>query len=122
MFHAIRALLALNEIDFKKHSQVLGYFNKTYIHTGLVEARFNAIVSDASDSRNSSDYEDHYIATPEEAEKNIANAEQFLAAVKHHIMERFETENIQENLDEYDDENSGSNYDITDEAEDDLEQ
>ena len=29
MFHAIRSLLALDGIDFKKHSQLLGYFNKS---------------------------------------------------------------------------------------------
>ena len=35
IFHSIRAVLALEPIDFKKHKDVIAYFNKNYIHTGL---------------------------------------------------------------------------------------
>jgi uncharacterized protein (UPF0332 family) len=101
MFHAIRALLALENVDFKKHSSVLGYFNKNYVNTGIFASQYNKNIAVASDSRNSSDYEDHYFATREEAEKNIANAETFFEAVKQYIAEKFKAENIQENLDEY---------------------
>jgi uncharacterized protein (UPF0332 family) len=101
IFHTIRALFALENADFKKHSQALGYFNKTYIHTGLIDSRFGSIISAASASRNSSDYDDHYEAKPEEAEKNIANAGDFYEAVRQYIGEMFKAENIQECLEEY---------------------
>ena len=29
-FYAIKAVLALEEIDFKRHKDAIGYFNKTY--------------------------------------------------------------------------------------------
>ena len=33
IFHAIRAVLALERVDFKKHKDVLAYFNQYYIKT-----------------------------------------------------------------------------------------
>jgi uncharacterized protein (UPF0332 family) len=99
MFHAIRALLALENVDFKKHSTTIGYFNKTYIHGGHIDARFFEMVSDASDSRNKSDYNDYYTATPEEAGTNIENAHELFEAVKQYITTQFKAVNIQENLD-----------------------
>ncbi len=33
IFHSMKAVLALEPIDFKKHKDVIGYFNKNYIHT-----------------------------------------------------------------------------------------
>lgn len=30
-FYAIKAVLALEEIDFKRHKDVMAYFNKTYV-------------------------------------------------------------------------------------------
>ena len=35
IFHAIKAILALDEIDFKKHSSVIAYFNKEYISKNI---------------------------------------------------------------------------------------
>ena len=99
MFHAIRALLALESKDFKKHSQVIGYFNKNYVHAGFIEPRFFEMLSDASDSRNKSDYSDYYFAIQEEASNNIENAYKFLETVRQHIEARFLAENIKESID-----------------------
>ena len=35
IFHSIKAILALEPIDFKRHKDVLAYFNKNYIHTEI---------------------------------------------------------------------------------------
>ena len=35
IFHAMRAVLALEEVDFKKHSGVIQYFQREYIKTGI---------------------------------------------------------------------------------------
>ena len=34
IFYAIRAVLAIEEIDFKRHKDVLAYFNKEYVNKG----------------------------------------------------------------------------------------
>jgi len=94
MFHAVRSLLALDGKDFKSHSQVLGYFNKMYIHSGIIDNHFNGTLQDASKSRNNSDYDDYYKATIEEAEKNINDAKSFLKEVERVIEVRLEAETI----------------------------
>lgn len=35
IFYAIRAVLALEEIDFKRHKDVIAYFNQHYINTEI---------------------------------------------------------------------------------------
>lgn len=38
-FYAIKAVLAMEEVDFKRHKDAIGYFNKTYVATENGEAR-----------------------------------------------------------------------------------
>ena len=90
VFHSIRAVLALDGIDFKTHGQAIGYFNKNYVNAGLVDRSLGEVIKGASKSRNNSDYEDYYISTLDEAEKNIDGAKRFLAAVEKHIEARLE--------------------------------
>lgn len=35
IFHSIKAVLALEPIDFKRHKDVTAYFNKNYVHTEI---------------------------------------------------------------------------------------
>ena len=34
-FYAVKAVLALEEVDFKRHKDAVAYFNKTYVATGI---------------------------------------------------------------------------------------
>lgn len=92
MFHGIRAVLALESKDFKRHAQLIGYFNKEYIHTGQFEPHFFEAIRTASKSRTNSDYEDYYIATQEEADENVSNAKLFLTAMERYISRRIDHE------------------------------
>jgi len=96
MYHTIRALFALDGVEFKKHSESLGYFNKTYVHTGLIESRLNKALRSASKCRTDSDYEDFYVATKDEAGDNIKGAAELLEAVEQLIEARLGTEAVQE--------------------------
>lgn len=82
IFHAMRALLALDGVDFKKHSGVISYFREHYIKTNIFDVEYSKIITKASLVRNKSDYEDFYIATKEEATMQIADAKEFLKAVQ----------------------------------------
>ena len=39
IFHAIKAILTLEQTDFKKHSSVIAYFNKEYISKKIFSKR-----------------------------------------------------------------------------------
>ena len=81
LFHAMRAVLALEQRDFKKHSAVIAAFHRDYSHSGAFDRRFSAVISNASIIRNHSDYDDFYICSREETDELIRDADDFLAAV-----------------------------------------
>lgn len=85
MFHAVRALLALEGVDYKKHSAIIAHFLREYVRTGLFSKEYSDILMKASAIRNSSDYDDFYIASREETAQQIASAQGFVNAIKIHI-------------------------------------
>jgi len=85
MFHAARALCALKAFDSKKHSGIIGYFNKHFVATGQFDSRYSQFLYSAFDVRHDSDYGDFYIARPEDAETQINNANEFVFAVKRYL-------------------------------------
>jgi uncharacterized protein (UPF0332 family) len=85
IFHSMRAILALEGLDFKKHSAVIAYFNQNYIKNGEVDKHFFNIINNASLIRNESDYSDFYIASQEETEELISNAKEFYEVVYKYI-------------------------------------
>ena len=71
IFHAIKAILALEEIDFKKHSSVMAYFNKEYVNKEIFSKELGKRVNEARLFREKSDYVDFYIITKEECKNQI---------------------------------------------------
>lgn len=85
IFHAARALLALEDKDFKKHSAVISHFQRYYIKTKIFNVRFSEIIFNAFEIRNESDYEDFYVLPKESVEEQIKNAAQFIAEIEKYI-------------------------------------
>lgn len=70
-FHAITAVLALEPVAFKRHKDVLGYFNKNYIHTNIFPREMGRKIADLEFIRHKSDYDTFYIASREIAAEQI---------------------------------------------------
>lgn len=70
-FYAVKAVLALDQVDFKRHKDVMAYFNKTYVATGLFPRDLGRNLGRAQQKRERSDYDDFYIASKEEAEEQL---------------------------------------------------
>ena len=85
IFHSMRAVLALERFDSKKHSGVISAFRQRYIKTGVFEPFFSDVVRNAFIVRNRCDYEDFFVVSKSEVEKQIDNARQFLEAVEAYI-------------------------------------
>lgn len=85
IFSAVRALLAEEEVDFKKHSAVIGYFRKNYIKTGIFDKKFSSYIGSAFDTRNDCDYEDFVFISKVEAETQYNRAVEFYEAVKNYL-------------------------------------
>lgn len=85
IFHAIRAVLALEPIDFKKHKDVLAYFNKKYVNTEIFPKTIGKRIAQANRIREDSDYDDEYIANQEATEAQIKTAEELIELVNKYI-------------------------------------
>lgn len=80
-FYAARAILALERIDFKRHKYVIAYFNKNYVATGIFEKDIGRKLARLQQKREQSDYDDFFIASKEEAQKQYNNAENIISAI-----------------------------------------
>ena len=85
MFHAARALLALDRLDSKKHTGVISLFNQNYIKPGKIEIELSRMLFDAFEIRNESDYNDFYIAVKEDAQIQLENAKKSLKRIQEYI-------------------------------------
>lgn len=88
VFHAMRAVLAYDGIDMKKHSGVSSEFRKLYIKTGVFDIRLSDIISVLFDIRTDSDYNDFFVISKDEVVEQVENAAFFLATVKEYLEKR----------------------------------
>ena len=88
IFHCIRSILALDGVGFKKHSAVIGYFQKEYVKTGIFDKVFSKSIENAFEVRGRSDYEDYYVISKAEVMEQIENAKEFYNAVKSYLETR----------------------------------
>lgn len=85
IFHAIRAVNALSGFDSSKHSGVIAYFNQNYVKEGVFTKELSKIIRMASENREKADYLDFFIASKEEAERQILRAEEFVDVIKMYL-------------------------------------
>lgn len=85
IFHSIRAVLALEGVDFKKHKDVQAYFNKNYVRTEIFPKDMGRRIIDASKIREDSDYDDEFIVKPEETAVQIETAKELIHLVEEYI-------------------------------------
>ena len=85
IFHAARAVLALNGTDFKRHSGVIANFRKEYVKTGIFNKRMSDILTEAFDLRTESDYEDFYVLSKEDVKNQVESAKYFYENVEAYL-------------------------------------
>lgn len=88
IFHTIRAVLALESIDFKKHKDVIAYFNKNYVNTEIFPRKMGKRIAQANRIREDSDYDDDFVAKPEATEAQIETAEELIKLVYEYIKDK----------------------------------
>jgi uncharacterized protein (UPF0332 family) len=59
IFYSLLALGLKYEIETSKHSQLIGWFNKNFIHEGLIDAKYGKIVNKAFNRRTKGDYDSY---------------------------------------------------------------
>ena len=90
IYHAISAIHALDERAYKRHKDALANFNKDYVKTEIFPRSLGKRIAEAEEIRHASDYDDFYIATREEAQEQIATAEELIERVENYVKEHLE--------------------------------
>lgn len=86
IFHAMRAVLALAEVDMSKHSGVMAEFRKRYLKTEILDRKLSTTITQAFEVRNASDYDDFYIVAKEDVDLQIDSAAEFMRAIAEYLV------------------------------------
>lgn len=87
IFSAIRAILAMKQVDFSKHAGVIAYFQKEYIKTEVFDKKYSKYLQQAFQIRNSCDYDDFYIVSKQDAEEQYERAVEIIKVVEGYVKE-----------------------------------
>ena len=86
VFSAMRAVLALDNIDSKKHSGVIAEFRKNYLKTEILPKDLSLTIDELVEVRQGSDYDDFYIISKNEVEQQLLNAEIFVNEIEKYLL------------------------------------
>uniref|UniRef100_UPI0040260C65 HEPN domain-containing protein n=2 Tax=Blautia stercoris TaxID=871664 RepID=UPI0040260C65 len=86
IFHAINAVHAVSGKAYKRHKDAIANFNKDYVKTSIFPREIGRKIGQAEEIRHASDYDDFYIASKEESERQIAVAEEFIKLSEHYCL------------------------------------
>ena len=90
IFHAINAVHAVGGKAYKRHKDAIANFNKDYVKTEIFPREMGRKIGEAEEIRHASDYDDFYIASREESERQVAVADEFILLAEKYCMAQFE--------------------------------
>ena len=88
IFHAIRSVLALEPIDFKRHKDVIAYFNKNYVNTEIFPKSIGRKISQATQIREDSDYDDKFEPDEDKTIAQMNTAKEIVDLVEKYINDK----------------------------------
>lgn len=90
IFHTINAIHALDGKAYKRHKDAVASFNKDYVKTEIFPRSMGRKINEAEEIRHASDYDDFFIASKEESERQVAVAAEFLEMAEQYCREQIE--------------------------------
>ena len=82
MFYAILALGLWKGFETSKHLQLIGWFNKNFVYTGIFPKYFTRLLKDAFDTRTDADYKVNKVLATAEIEASFADMKLFISTIK----------------------------------------
>lgn len=90
IFQALNAVHALDGNAYKRHKDAIANFNKEYVKTDIFSREIGRKIGEAEEIRHASDYDDFYVASVEETERQISAANEFICLVEVYCKSRIE--------------------------------
>ncbi|OFX35115.1 MAG: hypothetical protein A2X08_04910 [Bacteroidetes bacterium GWA2_32_17] len=85
MFYMMLALGLKYKFETSKHLQLIGWFNKQFIHAGKIDVKFGRMMKDAFKERQKSDYEILVSYTKEQVIEMLIDMKAFITEVEKFI-------------------------------------
>ncbi|MBA4411311.1 MAG: HEPN domain-containing protein [Bacteroidota bacterium] len=82
MFYSLLALGLAYQFETSKHQQLLGWFNKNFIHEGLIDPKFGKIINKASNRRTQGDYESYVEFNKEVILEMFVEMQEFISEIE----------------------------------------
>jgi len=89
IFHALRAITALDSFDSSKHSGIIAYINKEYVKSGVFDKSLSKILDTSFRLREKADYDDFFMVSKDTAVKQIEKAEKVISIVGKYLEMRW---------------------------------
>ena len=93
VFSAMRAVLALDGFDAKKHSGIIAEFRRRYLKTNILPKELSYTIDSLVEVRQGSDYDDFYLISKEETIEQLYLAEEFVNVVDEYLTKQYERNN-----------------------------
>jgi uncharacterized protein (UPF0332 family) len=87
IFYLVSALALKNDFSTSKHGQLLGWFNKNYVKTGIVPSSVGKIYADAFANRQESDYQDFITLQLDDVKRNFSEMLSFVDSVERILLD-----------------------------------
>ena len=91
IFHALRAVTALDSFDSSKHSGIIAYFNKNYVKTNVFDKEISKLIDTAFRLREKADYQDFFVVSRGQAEEQIKKAKRVMEIIGPFLSEKWKT-------------------------------
>lgn len=87
-FYIVSSLLLLENFSSSKHRQLIGYFNKNYVKTGMVPIEIAKILDESYSKRIASDYHDFVFLTKLQIQEYYEQMKVFVDHISNLINEK----------------------------------
>ncbi len=85
MFYSMLALAIAYKYETSKHAQIIGWFNKNFIHEERLDQRFGKIINKAFNKRTKSDYDTFVEIDKETILEMFTEMKEFISEIKNFL-------------------------------------
>ena len=87
VFYAVTALALLYKFETSKHSQLIGWFNKTFVKDNLIDRKYGLILKEAFENRQKGDYEPFVVFTKQDVDDLYLKMKDFIYAIEQIVID-----------------------------------
>jgi len=82
MYYALSALALKHKFETSKHAQLIGWFNKEFVATKVVEIRYGKMLRKAFEDRTKGDYDAFVFFTLPVVDDKLGDMKQFISKIE----------------------------------------